>query len=323
MIDDRWLADLDERARRMLDAEEVGVSIGPRDGAADAKAASTTRAAFPSMYYAAFVLPRRMRHDFFVVAAFLRDADVLSEAADPIGRASWSRFCRESLAPEPPNDDVLRAFADLRVRHQIPRAWIEAELEGLSNDHLAHDHRTFEDVVGYCFAVLAPVGLLMARILGVRDRRTAMYAARFATAAQLTDLLWDVAEDFAAGHVSLPRDELRAHGIDPDDLGAQTRTVAWRAFMHRMIARNRALYAAAEPGITRLPFGAGLATTVIGALSRARLDDIEAADYDVFAVGSELRLGHFAKALGAGVRFVASRLAPSRGGWRLSRRAGR
>jgi phytoene synthase len=56
----------------------------------------------------------------------------------------------------------------------------------------------------------------------------------------------------------------------------------WRAFMRFQIARTRALYAAAEPGIALLDPEGRFAIAAASVLYRAILEDLEAHDFDVF-----------------------------------------
>jgi phytoene synthase len=71
----------------------------------------------------------------------------------------------------------------------------------------------------------------------------------------LTNILRDVGEDAARGRCYLPADDLALFGITASDvlndplLGTQAR---WRALMRYEIARARALYEAAAPGIALL-----------------------------------------------------------------------
>ncbi|MEQ9499432.1 MAG: squalene/phytoene synthase family protein [Deltaproteobacteria bacterium] len=309
-----WLRRLDARIDTLLAPGDVGVSAAAADRRhlddAYRQAAATTRRCYPRVYYAGLLLPRHQRRDFFVVGGWQRELDVLSEDPSPVGRALWAKFVRDTLAPVPPDDPLLIAFADVRRRRGIPRAWIEAEIEGIGGDHVAPDHRSLDDLMDYCFGVLGPAGFVMSRLLGVSDRATLRYAALFGTGVQLTDIICDIAADFEAGRVYLPKDELRSHGVDPEALAEHATSTGWRTFMASLVDHNRALFDAAAPGIARLPRMASLATATLGALNRASLDDIEASGYDVFARRPRMRAGHFVKAMGAVVRIAGATHAP-------------
>ena len=101
-------------------------------------------------------------------------------------------------------------------------------------------------------------------------------------ALQLTNILRDVGEDWRAGRVYLPQDELAAFSLGEADLAEGAVSERWRAFMRFQIDRNRQLYAEAVPGIALLAPEGRLAITAAAELYRAILDEIEANDMDVF-----------------------------------------
>lgn len=119
-------------------------------------------------------------------------------------------------------------------------------------------------------------------IIGFSGAEAVPYAVKLGVALQITNILRDVGEDWRAGRVYLPLDELAAYGLTESDLAAGRVDGRWRAFMRFQIDRNRRLYAEAWPGIALLGKDGRLAVAAAGELYRAILDDIEAHDYDVF-----------------------------------------
>ena len=106
---------------------------------------------------------------------------------------------------------------------------------------------------------------------------------KLGVALQLTNILRDVAEDWRAGRLYLPREELQRFDLDERDLAAATVDHRWRRFMCFQIERNRQLYAEAWPGIALLHRDRRFAITTAAESYRAILADIEAHDYDVFS----------------------------------------
>jgi 15-cis-phytoene synthase len=92
--------------------------------------------------------------------------------------------------------------------------------------------------------------------------------------------------------VYLPTDDLATHGYSPERLdwlagrvarsGAAALDDQFRDLMRTQIARARAHYARGVGGVARLPGDCRLAILLAARLYQAILDDIEAADYDVF-----------------------------------------
>jgi phytoene synthase len=119
-------------------------------------------------------------------------------------------------------------------------------------------------------------------IVGFNGEGALPYAVKLGVALQLTNILRDVREDWDASRVYLPQDELHAFGLTEDDLARGAVDDRWRDFMRFQIARNRRLYAEAQPGIALLDPDGRFAIGAAAGLYEAILDDIEAHDYDVF-----------------------------------------
>jgi phytoene synthase len=99
----------------------------------------------------------------------------------------------------------------------------------------------------------------------------------------LTNILRDVGEDWRAGRLYLPQDELADYGLAEDDIENGVVDGRWRAFMRFQIDRTRTLYAEGVPGIALLDPDGRFAIGAAAGLYRGILDDIEAHDYDVFS----------------------------------------
>ncbi|MGE5073768.1 MAG: phytoene/squalene synthase family protein, partial [Anaerolineae bacterium] len=119
------------------------------------------------------------------------------------------------------------------------------------------------------------------------------YAIKLGVALQMTNILRDVGEDYRNGRVYLPREEMDTFGITEQDLACGLVTERWRELMRFQIARTRALYAEAWPGIRLLEREGRLAIAAAGSLYRGILDVIERNDYDVFS--RRASLGTWAK----------------------------
>ena len=129
---------------------------------------------------------------------------------------------------------------------------------------------------------------------------------------QLTNFLRDVGEDLDRGRVYLPADELAAFGVDRDLLAwcrahRRTEPRVRRALAH-LVARTRAIYRRAEPGVALLdPVSRPCVRTAL-VLYGGILDEIVAVDYDVLA--HRVVVGNARRAAVAGpglVRAVAAR----------------
>ncbi len=148
-------------------------------------------------------------------------------------------------------------------------------------------YATHADLDVYVHGSAAVIGLQMLPVLGTTGPREEAepYAAALGVAFQLTNFLRDVGEDLDRGRVYLPADELAAFGVDRDLLTWCRRTRrpdprVRRALAH-LVARTRAVYRRAEPGVGMLEPVSRACVACAFTLYQGILDEIEAADYDV------------------------------------------
>lgn len=176
------------------------------------------------------------------------------------------------------------AFAEANRQFQIDRGFYLDLIGGCCLDERPPRIATFEELELYCYHVASVVGLMMAKIFGLQTLEGVHRAVEMGIAMQLTNILRDIREDLEQDRIYLPADELRAAGLDEDSLRRGLVDERWRSFLARQIERARAYYRSGEAGIDLLArdgsrFTARLMSRIYGAI----LDEIEAADYDVFA----------------------------------------
>ncbi len=236
-----------------------------------------------SFYRASSFLPREKRRAVRALYAFCRITDDIVDCPDCDVQLSLSAWREVALAAEPPADNLIAvAWAEARQRYHIPLRLAEQLIDGVARDLAQARYATFDDLAAYAYGVASTVGLMSMRIIGYRNVAAIPYAIKLGVALQLTNILRDVREDWHAGRVYLPADELAHYHLSEDDLARGQVDDRWRAFMRFQIERNRRLYAEAWPGIQLLNRDGRFAIAAAGELYRRILDDIEAHDYDVF-----------------------------------------
>ena len=113
-------------------------------------------------------------------------------------------------------------------------------------------YHTFGELTTYAYGVASTVGLMSMHIIGFAGEQAIPYAIKLGVALQLTNILRDIGEDWRAGRLYLPMDEMAAFGLSEADLDRGRVDDRWRALMRFQIERNRRLYAEANPGIALL-----------------------------------------------------------------------
>lgn len=238
-----------------------------------------------TFYMASRPLPADKRKAVRSLYAFCRVTDDLIDRANgnlAEGLAAW-RECAMAWPP-PCEDQVAIAWADTRARYRIPSRYAEQLVQGVAMDLQKKRYANFDELAVYCYGVASTVGLMSMHIIGFKDRAAAIpYAVKLGVAMQVTNILRDVKEDWEAGRVYLPQDELKSFGLRDADIKAGRNTARWQQFMRFQVERNKELYAEAIPGIPLLDPSGRFAIAAAAELYRGILTDIENHDYDVFS----------------------------------------
>ncbi len=221
------------------------------------------RAGSRSFSLASLLLPRRVRDPAAALYAFCRVAD---DAVDDDPRASDSTIAElrarldRAYAGTAEDSPIDRALAWAVRAHRIPRAPLDALLEGFAWDAEGRRYESLDDLYGYATRVAGTVGVMMTVLMGTRDEEVLARACDLGVAMQLTNIARDVGEDARRGRVYLPLAWLRAVGVEPDVLVRdRDPSPALRGVVARLLAEAEVLYRRADAGITRLPLDCRMA----------------------------------------------------------------
>lgn len=242
------------------------------------------RANSRTFYLASSLLPWHKRRAVRALYAFCRATDdVIDQVARPDDARALLESWRLRLGATPnAYDPIPLAWADTKAYYRIPHGYETQLIDGIARDLYQRRYASFAELTEYCYGVASTVGLMVMHIIDFRSEAAVPYAIKLGIALQLTNILRDVGEDWQAGRLYLPLDELAHFGLSEADIALGVVDTRWREFMRFQIARTRALYAEAAPGIALLDPDGRFAIAAAAGLYRAILEDIEAHDYDVF-----------------------------------------
>ncbi|MBW7055396.1 phytoene/squalene synthase family protein [Paracoccus bogoriensis] len=263
---------------------------------------------------AARLMPAGIRDDTVMLYAWCRYADDVIDgqemgsrpelADNPAARLEALRA--DTLAalhedrPMSPPFEALRAVAR---RHDFPDAWPLDLIQGFAMDVEARQYRTLADTLDYSYHVAGVVGVMMARVMGVRDQAVLDRACDLGLAFQLTNIARDVMDDARIGRVYLPADWL-------DEAGARIEGEIPSELLYAVILR---LLDAAEPYYASAMAG-------LRALSPRCAWSIASAARIYRAIGTRIRQGG-PQAYRARIRTSGAAKAglALRGGWDVAR----
>jgi len=232
---------------------------------------------------ASSLLPPEKRKSIRALYAFCRISDDLVDVKQQDPRKFVENWINPVVKENMTDQELIAlAWADSRQNYNIPWAYSEQLIDGVTQDFTKKRYAHFDELAQYSYGVASTVGLMSMHIIGFKNDQAYPYAIRLGVALQLTNILRDVGEDWCNNRVYLPEAELAAFDLSYDDIARGIVTQQWRNFMRFQIARNHRLYAEAKPGIALLNKDGRFAIAAAAELYQGILSEIEKNDFDVF-----------------------------------------
>jgi phytoene synthase len=254
-----------------------------------------------TFWFAARFLPAEQRPAVAGLYAFARAVDDLVDEPQPTltrsdvtsALAAWRCWLEQPTRDSAPDAALADRVLPALTTHGVRPEYLQMLVDGVASDLTRVEMRTWSELRAYCVLVASSVGLAMCHLLGAGGDPLAREAAiNLGIAMQLTNILRDLGADLRVGRLYLPAHELASHGYSFARLAELSARVVrqgpaalddpFRRVMRAQIDRARLHYQLGLQGIARLPSDARLAILLAARLYQAILDDIEAADYDVF-----------------------------------------
>lgn len=251
------------------------------------------------------LLPARYRRHLQAVYGYARAVDDMGDEAPPGQRAPLLNDLEADLgrlyrfpateAGEPPRLGVVRALAPVVAECGVPRQPFLDLIQANRQDQLVSRYATFDDLAGYCELSANPVGRIVLAVFGAVSPDRLVLSDRVCTALQLAEHWQDVAEDYQAGRIYLPAEDLARFGVSETDLAAATASPQLRELMAFEVRRARQLLDQGAPLIGNLRGAARVAVAGYVAGGRAALAAIRGAGYDVLRVTPKPRRGRLVR----------------------------
>ena len=229
------------------------------------------------------VLSRRARTHLLAIYGFARLVDELGDSArgDRLGALDWLEEDLDRAYEGRAENPLLSQLEPTLRECSLPREPFIRLIEANRVDQRVSRYETWEELRGYCALSADPVGELVLGVFGLRTPVRVALSDSICTALQLAEHCQDVAEDFAAGRVYLPAEDLARFGANTAELGGEHAGEPLRAVIGFEIARARGLLADGAPLIGEVRGRAKLAVAAFVAGGRAALEAIERAGCDV------------------------------------------
>jgi phytoene synthase len=161
----------------------------------------------------------------------------------------------DAIYRQQPEDHTCdQALARVVNCHRIPQSLLLALLEGFKWDAQGREYEDLASVLDYSARVAGTVGVMMALLMGVRQKHMLARAADLGVAMQLTNIARDVGEDAMLGRIYLPTEWLQQAGLQREEILSQPAFSAnLGTVVKRLLDTADALYQRADSGLFRLP----------------------------------------------------------------------
>ena len=229
------------------------------------------------------VLPRRVRSHLLAIYGFARLVDELGDSAggDRQGALDWLEEDLDRAYEGRAENPLLEQLEPTLRECSLPREPFIRLIEANRTDQRVSRYETWEELRGYCALSADPVGELVLGVFGLQTPARIALSDSICTALQLAEHCQDVGEDFAAGRVYLPAEDLARFGASTAELSRPHAGEPLRAVIGFQVARARDLFVDGAPLIGQVHGRAKLAVAAFVAGGRAALDAIERAGCDV------------------------------------------
>jgi phytoene synthase len=241
-----------------------------------------------NFYYGFALLPPAKRDALCALYAFMRHADDVSDSdrelkAKNEGLKAWRTALDQALAGRYNGSRILPAFHHTVGHYGIPAVYFHYLMAGAEMDLSIQRYATFDELRRYCYCVAGTVGLCCVHVFGFRDPAALELAPKLGIAFQLTNILRDVAEDFAMGRIYLPQEDLVRFGCTEADIAKNAASPAFVELMRFEAERGWQLY---EEGVRLQKLISPDSQAALWTLTRIYsgvLRKIETIHYDVLA----------------------------------------
>ena len=278
---------------------------------------AVARASHSNFYYAFFLLPRLRRDALAALYAFMRLVDDIADqghdvAAKQRALAKWRAELDEaatglseafdgsaanpfSAAVPQQAREILPALVDTIRNYHMPTRYLHDLISGAEMDLTIRSYPTFDRLREYCYRVAGTVGLTCTHVFGFQDPRALDLAEKLGLAFQLTNIIRDVREDYLAGRVYLPEEDLVRFGVSPKDFSQSEATLGVRELLRFEAERAWQNYEEGRALFQLIEAESRPALWLLVHTYSALLARIEALDFGVF--GERVRLSKTEKML--------------------------
>lgn len=177
------------------------------------------------------ILTDSKRHALSAYYAFARAVDdIVDDTQKPIEQkklelTAWrKKIDAIFLGQADENDTLSRKLAQTIVFYNLKKYHFHLLIDGMELDLTKHDYATIEELEYYMYRVAGVVGEVCLLIFGYDGENAVEIATKMGYAVQLTNIIRDVREDYEAGRIYLPYQDLARFNCNKKEFSEPTYT---------------------------------------------------------------------------------------------------
>ncbi len=204
-----------------------------------------------SFYWASFFLPKKNKINAGILYSICRYFDNIADN----NTEDKTLFLKESIEAIKFNkENDVNIFLE---KNNINILIFLDLIKGLIFDQKKNNIKNINDLIKYSYLVAGTVGLMMSKIIGVKDKKAASCAIDLGIAMQLTNIARDVYEDSKIQRIYLPSEWIP--NIDLSVLNGKKKISAKQEekisdAIHRLISLSEQFYINGFSGLKYIPF---------------------------------------------------------------------
>ncbi len=218
-----------------------------------------------SFYWASFFLPKKLRYNVATLYSICRYCDNIADNDDKDRSKQLNSFINDIKQNK--NTKINNFFSENKIKISI----FDDLIQGLILDQSLIRIQNERDLIMYSYKVAGTVGLMMSKIIGIKNPESTSSAIDLGIAMQMTNIARDVCEDAQMKRIYLPYEWIPNIDLDildgQKDLNIQQNELISNV-IHRLIDLSEKFYKNGFSGLKYIPLKKRLAVFIAANIYR-------------------------------------------------------
>lgn len=241
-----------------------------------------------------WLLPKRLRQDFFNIYAYCRWsdnlADEISNPQESLRLLDWWEQELQRCYHDTPSHPVMIALQQTIHQHALPIEPLADLLSAFRQDQVVNRYQTEAQLLDYCRRSANPVGRILLHLAGVShdDGRSFLLSDKICSGLQLTNFCQDMSRDAASDRIYVPEEFYSRHAVTESMILQRRATPELRSLLAEWTIRSHQFFVDGKPLVDLVPRWLRTDIDLFVRGGQAILNRIEACGFDVWSARPSL-----------------------------------